>query len=545
MPIIISPGQGLLLLIEKNKDNEEVLNRLKKLYLCGAENETESDEIKDLLKNEKLSDYEISYDSKIINDDPTRRYFETHLAYESLKFNLNDINLKEMTDYVDQLKRFIPSEPKELREYIESVLRGEGDSEYPVYIKRIKEGALFSELSIEDREKICCLVSSAYLGVVAIQFNTMPINIYGTGIYSDASKGKTLVQDQQTTRNQNLGLLKGHMPLALNDIARADSPLPYLKPSDQATFVEHANWVKINFDKLTHPFSNSISGTMLCQLRSLAKLNQSGSALFVKSASEMQKYLQLFTSSMLFGSGGHTLGEFTAPIGLDAVQKEFRSNGGIKSINLESMYLTGNEAGFNSALQDSINYNNMVLSRRRVHDEMGNIQTGLIDKAYNQQQDYSQRISSQYFSFLRVGMKKNEIVQRGLNAIIDYLNVGDHVNAKKAISELATELETKFRKKNIWGQESESYKLVKSIESEVLAAQVPNYKSLLKPAPTVVMTSPPSTARPWSSESLPAQDSLKKSPDIVVGTVVEDLKSIKKADLIEQEDSLSINKRNL
>ena len=122
---------------------------------------------------------------------------------------------------------------------------------------------MFPDLSAAEREKVELLVKSSFLGVVNAWYTPMPLNIYGTGIYSEANKGKEIVKGQDSTRNQNLGLMKGHMPLALDDIARSDKEIPYLKPSDQAAFVEHAQWVKSNFGKMVHQFSNSISGTML------------------------------------------------------------------------------------------------------------------------------------------------------------------------------------------------------------------------------------------------------------------------------------------
>lgn len=44
-------------------------------------------------------------------------------------------------------------------------------------------------------------------------------------------------KDQETTRNQHLGAMKEHMPLAQNDLAYSERILPYLKPSDQASFI--------------------------------------------------------------------------------------------------------------------------------------------------------------------------------------------------------------------------------------------------------------------------------------------------------------------
>ena len=164
------------------------------------------------------------------------------------------------------------------------------------------------------------------------------------------------------TRNQNLGIMKGHMPIAQDDIARSDQETPYLKPSDQASFDEHARWVKSNFNRLLHPFSNSISGTILCQLRSHAKLRNDGNSVFTHSG-KLAQYNQLLISAMLFNSGGHTLHEFTAPFSLDAVKKEFRSTKGFEKINLESMYFTNNKKALDKAIQDAVDYNSTILQR--------------------------------------------------------------------------------------------------------------------------------------------------------------------------------------
>ena len=203
---------------------------------------------------------------------------------------------------------------------------------------------MFPDLSDAEREKVKLLVESSFLGVVNTRYTAfLPLSIYPTGIYSEVNKGKVIKIDQDSTRNQHLGLMKGHMSLAIDDIARGGKETPYLKSSDQATFVEHAQWVKSNFAKMVHPFSHSISGTMLSQLRASAKLRDDGKGVFTDSGEKMGQFSQLLVSAMLFNSGGHTLHEFTAPMSLDSVRDEFRTTPGFHEINLKSMYLTGND----------------------------------------------------------------------------------------------------------------------------------------------------------------------------------------------------------
>ena len=236
-------------------------------------------------------------------------------------------------------------------------------TEYSTYIHKIKSTQLFSDFTQEQRDKIYLLVSSAFLGVMNAQFNAqLPLNIYGTGLYSEQERGKQLLQEQQTTRNQHMGLMKGHMHLPLDDVARQDSAPPFVRPSDQAAFIKGAGWVNLNFSKMVHPFSNSISGTMLCQLRNLAQFKQDGKDIF-NSKDKIEKFAQLLISSRLYGSGGHTLFEFGFPLELEQIQHEFKSIPNFNEINLDSMFHQHNESALNAALEKTQVYNQAILKR--------------------------------------------------------------------------------------------------------------------------------------------------------------------------------------
>ncbi len=377
---VISPGQGLLLLMNHYKDNRAIIEQLKKLYLSGAEDALQQQTIKSLLEAKILEGYQISYDSSVINDDPTRRYFETHLSYETLRKNLDHIEMATLTSHVDALiKMLLPEEVLTIAYILNGEARCEDTNqikEYADYIAKIKFGKIFEEFTVEDRAKIELIVKSSFLGAKNAGCNrpTMPLkNVYGRGFFW---QGKVLIEGQETTRNQNMGLMKGHMPLALDDVARGDQAIPLLKPSDQATFEKDTlcskmtKWSKMSFDKMVHPFSNSISGTMLGQLRSIAELRNNGTTALTESAEQMARYTQLLTSAMLFGSGGHTLNEFTAPLFLPETRDEFKTTPEFEKISLESMFLTGNEAAFDSALAHTIAYNAMVLKRQQLHAQI-------------------------------------------------------------------------------------------------------------------------------------------------------------------------------
>jgi hypothetical protein len=487
---VISPGQGLLLLMEHYSADVDKTKQLEKLYLSGAANASEQQKIRNLLKDKLLAPYQISYDANVINDDPTRRYFETHLSYESLKHGLDKIELEELTRHTEGLVHMLPPDQAGYGAY---VLNGElrpSDNnmlkEYADYIKKIKSGILFEQFTPENRAKIELIVKSSFLGCVNGWFTTMPLNIYGTGLYHETIRGKTMLNEQDTTRNQNLGLMKGYMPLAMDDIARGEQAIPLLKPSDQATFVEHAIWPAMNFDKMVHPFSNSISGTMLCQLRAIAKLRNDNVTTLTASSEKMEQYIRLFTAAMLFGSGGHSLNEFTAPLSLQQTKIEFQTTPNFDQISLESMFLTNNKAGFKSALKDTIAYNAMVLQRQRLHAQIkGEVSfeptqptnraievlkynqepRKLINSISEQKNNYAQRISSQFFSSKRVGAQKNKVIQAGLNQVIGLLKEGNLNASMKSIGALKEQVRSRFGKTNAWGQTSESYALIESIEN--------------------------------------------------------------------------------
>ena len=179
-------------------------------------------------------------------------------------------------------------------------------------------------------------------------------------------------QDQESTRNPALGLLKGHMPVSQTDIARSDITPPFLKPSDQAAFDKQAEWVESNFDQQVHPYSNSISGTVLGAIRNNAYFHRHGAHDLIETSEKMNVFFKLFISARLFISGGHSLNEYTAPFALPEVQHYFQNQGvqDFNTINLESMFYSGNETAFDAALQDTIIYNKQILQRQNMKAEI-------------------------------------------------------------------------------------------------------------------------------------------------------------------------------
>jgi hypothetical protein len=198
--------------------------------------------------------------------------------------------------------------------------------------------------SRKNKYKIILLVQCAYLGLAVGLYNPTPLDIYNTGFYRPEQRGREEKAAQVKLRHHHMGLMKPHMPLIPGDIAISDEVFPYLKPSDKSSFTEDAAWVEYNFARMVHPFSNSISGTMLTQLRSCAYLKQKRIETFAYSETDMSQFCKLYISALLFNAGGHSLFEFSAPLFLSEVKQEFK----FKTMSLKSMFFDNNEAAFNA-----------------------------------------------------------------------------------------------------------------------------------------------------------------------------------------------------
>jgi hypothetical protein len=250
------------------------------------------------------------------------------------------------------------------------------EKEYCSYLSKLKENAIFTnpDFSRTDRRKISDMISTSFVAVALCENfpDLIPLNIYNNGVFDD--RGKVRKQHQQSTNTKSYGLLKGHSPLPLDDIALMPNSQRFLKPSDQSQYDLKVDWVKNNFKQLVHPFSNSISGTLLAQVRVLLKVREQlsmnhkedpHSLLF--SNQKLEGFLKSFISALLFHSGGHSLYEFSALFEVETVKNAFKEVGTVNKFNLEYLFLTTNENAFDEALNKTIQYNKRLLSLGELH----------------------------------------------------------------------------------------------------------------------------------------------------------------------------------
>lgn len=390
----ITPSQALLLLI-KNEQDPTARKKLKEPYLSGAVNPTIRSQLIHLFNNPVLNNYSISYSPIDINNDPTRSYFETHLAYKSLKNGISSLSDEQKHNFrwhVDNLygamQAFGKNEPEKLQK-IEHTLQGiytpDDDITYQEYgsvFGRIRDNKLFSTLPEEQKETITLLIKSSFFAVCCAQMQAssqdMPLNIYNTGIFENKHRGKLLKYGHESTRNQHLGLMKNWMAVPRDDKAQSETVPDHVKASDKATYNPYAFWAQLNFSQLVHPYSNSISGTMLCQLRAIAWLdkltiqatNERHPLTTASSINQFEQYIRLASSSLLYTMGGHSLFEFFHPLILEASQEQFQHMEHFHELTLDAMWLTHNHRAFESALDKSITYNDQILLHRVVHQEL-------------------------------------------------------------------------------------------------------------------------------------------------------------------------------
>lgn len=566
----ISPSQALLILI-KNTTDPDLRKQLKHYYLVGNVDHQARQLLTQWFNDPALSHYSIKDDPQTINDDPTRRYFETHLAYESLQYGLANIpkdlkkavvrhehnlerafkrNLKQLitdrwpaeikqcktdnksllatldnlddkantlTEILDKIKdtvysglyvflddleaishdleellenyqdeeqaapkkalnldeasysthadtetdetiavdilRKLNSTAKNTDEHykkqvkdithklqklvniseflwdtthslaeqidqneasiqtrqagikdlstelntIMQVLNGETPSnaglmkkEFAGILRKIRSNELFSEFSDEQTKLIETIIRANVLATQYAQLadtDVMPIDIYTSEpIYVNGSgeRGKIIKKGVESTRSLNLGIMRSWMPTAQDDISRGVKDGEHVRSADKATYDINKQWPKINFDRQVHPYANSISGSMLCQLRAIAWLenpeknaspthpiNQQLLSNTDSRADVLENYLRFYISALLYTTGGHSLFEYFQPLRVDPVKDHFATIiEHYDDITLESMFLEHNIDAFDAALQKSIEYNDRILLRQQLNQEV-------------------------------------------------------------------------------------------------------------------------------------------------------------------------------
>lgn len=393
--MVVSPSQALLILIEQEKSLSKLVE-LKKLYLLGVVDELSQKKMNKWLRDYRLKDYDVRCDDNTITRDPTRRYFETHLAYhireDILRSDELPIEVLEVHFDIIMQTYFPKKDPKmeavftlplNLNQFTEPMMK-EYHSNYSQMLK-IYDEQLAGKLKEEERkaltqekEKSILLLKISFFSVM-VAFLTektahpMPINIYSVGVFSKSVRGvikKETDQIQLQGLSNNLGNLQSVMPLPRNDLAYTEHSSAVRKPVDQAGFDAQASWVRSNFATMVNPQVNSISGTLLAVLRVLKDLDANQQLIF-NTPDSMFIYLKSLTVVLLFNSSGHSFHEFLAVLQLPDIQKAFPEIIGKNAMMFkeEYMLMTTSPQAFDAALHETIEYNHTILNRSALQAE--------------------------------------------------------------------------------------------------------------------------------------------------------------------------------
>lgn len=433
--LVLAPGQALLLLMDKyeKKNDTKTLEELKKLYLSGGDSLEAQKRIREFCNDpELLKNYRVDFSPHSINQDSTRRYFETHLAFETQKIVSEQINFDAIQKHFNSLYKEMekanlynfnhisnvllgkfPTDPEEAHELIYTgqltdFLRYK---EFSDAIRRIGEDKNYDSFSPEQKEKIKNILKIMFLGVNLVMHSgaNYPLAIYGQDVFSDKNRG-TIHKDQDPVfmRTQHMGIMHGHHPLPFEDIAFTEKSFTALKPSDLSTFNPDAEWVKQNFNTLVNPFINSISGTMLTQIRLILFENLNNRLQF-SSKDELFAFLKLCATSLLYASGGHSLKEFVATMMHPQTKEAFSFIQNFDTINVETLFHDNNSKAFELALKKTQLYNNQILKRKKT--------VSAIPKAWSQHLGKSVSIDSliQVSEFYRGKLKTLDLASFSKN----------------------------------------------------------------------------------------------------------------------------------
>jgi hypothetical protein len=327
----LTPGQSIFLAIKACKEDDiskEIIDELKSLYLNGVRTSSDKDAITQI--GQHLSDnhnFSITTRHEDINNDPIRRYFETHTAYQMLEDSATSLKAEELQEFKDNLTKnlykYMPIENQRKMEYILAGVMHKSlnkyEQEYAEMISQLKSRN-FHGLSPKACDNLCEIARSTILATNNTMFDKqMPADIYAESIFTMGmdGRGRTGRGDPNREGSSFKGLIREGTPLPKGDIARSTQS-PFLRSADQASYMIESQWSQHLFSRQTQVFYNGISSTTLATLRNILMQKRLG---HTHHADDFQSYMTAFASLMVFNSGGHSLFEIFEVFKLPQLQE--------------------------------------------------------------------------------------------------------------------------------------------------------------------------------------------------------------------------------
>jgi hypothetical protein len=402
----ITVFQALTLLAQKYHSTpacSDIYKKIKRLYLSGVQSDADKELLQSLLQDNKLSNYTISDDWTDINEDPVRRYFESTLCIHTLKTHIDFLNLDLLTANLNAICSHISNQLLSYRiapifnqlSFIRPMLRGNEKEFYEAinllnqedslpFLKPEKHEDEQQKMQVwkQRKQKLSALTKITYaaLGLASDNNKKLPLMdlFYDeNSLFHDNQRGRITKIDPRTGRSQKIysqayGVMCSYMPLPQSDLLFANQPSNYPRPTDRSRFEPNNALVpKEHFATKVTPFVASISGTMLAQIRVYAHFVKRKTFVFNgPNEQQLPFYFKSLISFLIYFSGGHSLKEFVRVLELNQVQAEFETLPLFRKLNLEQLFKHDNEAAFEEAIKHTIIYNQRILARKSVHEEL-------------------------------------------------------------------------------------------------------------------------------------------------------------------------------
>lgn len=381
--IKITPGQALLRLLKLTSAASPGYTTLARLFLEGVGSEEDRVRLNSYLAAPELAEFEISFDIEAIHDDPSRRYFETQLARETLIHSSKLIDETLIDNLKKQLSALIPERiHKQIDSAIERkafdatiILNEEGRRisrdlvrNYVFSLSELDYPACEATKNIAKNINRCALLAVALVSMIGSSH--FPLDIFNQGFFSEEARGLSSKKGNDHTCSNKLGILKSYHPLSVADVAYSDEKSKFNRSPERSSPIKASRWVKFQDRTLIHPFVNAISGTMLAQIRAFVFFIRQGCFPFT-TAEQLFLYLKLFSATLLFAQGGHSLFEFFAVLKLPEVQEEFaKLFPEFNEVSLCSLFMKSQETAFEQSLAKAIEYNEALISRKKLNTEI-------------------------------------------------------------------------------------------------------------------------------------------------------------------------------
>ncbi|CAM2881638.1 ankyrin repeat domain-containing protein [Legionella worsleiensis] len=392
----LSVGESLVLVInvcEKQNIDKSLLMELKRLYLEGTKNDEEREFIKEMTQVFLDKHFSVQSDPKTISEDPIRRYFETNLAYFILQNKAESLAHAQLEQFTQNLQQRLFSLPEfnhEKRIKVECILKGNMDKnllnkyelEYAELIHKLLTQNYYG-LSEKACKNLYQIASSTILATLNTQIDkSMPIDIYSDSIFTMGmdGRGRIIKEGQDEVRTTAKGLMKSTSPLPMyHDVVnpveehyKQEEFSPFQRSVDQADFMIESGWCQHLFSRQTQPYSNGISSTTLALIRNIILQKRLGNPYF---NDNFKEYLSIFSSLMIYNSGGHSFFEIFEVLKLSFCKELLDTNVELfnaledDSLMYKVLYLD-HQQEFEFALQETQRFTQILLNKKLLNAQI-------------------------------------------------------------------------------------------------------------------------------------------------------------------------------